>query len=165
MEYSIGMKTTTFIAFLTACLVAVSSLNAAPKSSAPFEKALNDAEMIASLNPAWSVTRTSGTSMGDFFGDNSLIIVQKANLAEIRVGMMVVYRTTGGELISHKVIAHNGTSLRTTGVANWSADPAPVTEDMLVGAVFAVFHTSGAPRGQVMASNGSPIPTALCKTF
>lgn len=163
--YSLGMKTTTILAFFTACLVAVSTLNAAPKSSAPFEKALRDAEMVASLNPAWSVTRTSGASMGDFFGDNSLIIVQKANLADVRVGMMVVYRSTEGELISHKVIAHNGTSLRTIGVANWSADPAPVTEDMLVGAVFAVFHAASTPAGTVVASNGSPIPTALCKTF
>ena len=90
--YSMGMKTTALIAFFTACLVAVSSLNAAPKSSAPFEKALRDAEMVASLNPAWSVKRTSGSSMGDFFGDHSLIIVQAAKLADIRVGMMVVYR-------------------------------------------------------------------------
>lgn len=159
------MKTTTLIALFTACLVAVTTVNAAPKSSAPFEKALRDAEMIASLSPAWSVTRTAGVSMGDFFGDNSLIIVQKAKLADIRVGMMVVYRSAEGELISHKVIAHNGSSLRTIGVANWSADPAPVTDDMLVGAVFAVFHTAGAPTGPVVASDGSPIPTALCKTF
>ncbi len=159
------MKTTAIFSIFTACLIAVSSLSAAPKSSAPFAKALQDAEMIASLNPAWSVQRTSGESMGDFFGDNSLIIVQKANLADIHVGMMVVYRSTEGELISHKVIGHNGDSLRTIGVANWSVDPAPVTEDMLVGAVFAVFHTSGAPAGPVVASNGSPIPTALCKTF
>lgn len=159
------MKTTAAISLLTACLVAVSSLSAAPKSSAPFEKALRDAEMVASLNSAWSVKRTSGSSMGDFFGDHSLIIVQAAKLVDIRVGMMVVYRSAEGELISHKVIAHNGDSLRTTGVANWSADPEPVTGDMLVGAVFAVFHTSGAPAGPVVASNGSPIPTALCKTF
>ncbi len=159
------MKTTAFIAILAACLVAVSSLSAAPKSSAPFAKALQDAEMIAALSPDWSVQRTSGASMGDFFGDNSLIVVQKASLADVRVGMMVVYRSTEGELISHKVIGHNGSSLRTIGVANWSVDPAPVTEDMLVGAVFAVFHTSGAPAGPVLASNGSPLPTALCKTF
>jgi hypothetical protein len=159
------MKTTKFTALLTACLVAVSPLLAAPKSSAPFEKALRDAEMVASLNPAWSVQRTSGKSMGDFFGDHSLIIVQAAGLADIRVGMMVVYRSSEGDFISHKVIAHNGHSLRTTGVANWSADPEPVTEEMLLGAVFAVFHTSGAPTGPVLASNGSPIPTALCKSF
>ena len=159
------MKTTTFIAFFTACLVAVTTLNAAPKSSAPFEKALRDAEMIASLSPAWSVQRTSGVSMGDFFGDNSLIIVQEATLADVRVGMMIVYRSTEGELISHKVISHNGSSLRTIGVANWSVDPAPVTEDMLVGAVFAVFHSAGAPSGPVLAANGNPIPTAFCKTF
>lgn len=121
--------------------------------------------MIASLSSDWSVKRTAGASMGDFFGDNSLIIVQKATLSDIRVGMMVVYRSSEGELISHKVIGHNGSSLRTTGVANWSADPEPVTDEMLVGAVFAVFHTSGAPAGPVVASNGSTIPTALCKTY
>ena len=159
------MKTTALITIIISCLVAVSSLNAAPKSSAPFSKALQDAEMIASLSSDWSVKRTSGASMGDFFGDNSLIIVQKAALPDIRVGMMVVYRSSEGELISHKVIGHNGSSLRTTGVANWSVDPMPVTEDMLVGAVFAVFHTSGAPTGPALASNGSTIPTALCKTF
>lgn len=158
------MKTTVF-AVLTACLFVVSGLSAAPKSSAPFSKALQDAEMIASLSSDWSVKRTSGNSMGDFFGDNSLIIVQKAALSDIRVGMMVVYRSSEGELISHKVIGHNGSSLSTTGVANWSVDPEPVTEDMLLGAVFAVFHTSGAPVGPALASNGSAIPTALCKTF
>lgn len=159
------MKTTTFAALFAACLVAVAPLTAAPRSSAPFEKALRDAEMVASLNPAWSIQRTSGSSMGDFFGDHSLIIVQAAKLADIRIGMMVVYRSSEGELISHKVIAHNGVSLRTTGVVNWSADPEPVTEDMLVGAVFAVFHTSGAPSGPALASNGSTIPTAFCKSF
>ena len=159
------MKTTTAVAFFSACLFVVSGLAAAPKSSAPFEKALKDAEMIASLSADWSVKRTSGISMGDFFGDNSLIVVQKATLRDIRTGMMVVYHSSKGELIAHKVIGHDGHSLRTTGVANWSADPEPVTEDMVVGAVFAVFHTAGAPTGPVVASNGSMIPTALCKSF
>ena len=159
------MKTTTLLAIITLSLTAVFSANAAPKSSAPFAKALQDAEMIASLNPEWSVQRTSGTSMGEFYGDNSLILVQKASIEDIRVGMMIVYRSPAGELISHKVAAHNGTSLGTIGVTNWSMDPIPVTNDMIVGTVFGVFHTSGAPSGDVYASNGQPLPTALCKTF
>ncbi|CAA6678933.1 MULTISPECIES: S24/S26 family peptidase [unclassified Lentimonas] len=159
------MKTTTLLAIITLSLTAVFSANAAPKSSAPFAKALQDAEMIASLNPEWSVQRTTGDSMGDFYGDNSLILVQAASIKDIRVGMMVVYRSPEGELIAHKVAAHNGNSLTTTGVSNWSVDPFPVTNDMIVGTVFSVFHTSGAPSGQVLASNGQPLPTALCKTF
>jgi hypothetical protein len=159
------MKTTTALTILTACIAVVFTANAAPKSSAPFEKALKDAEMVASLNPAWSVHRTSGQSMGDFFGDNSLILVQQASLADIRVGMMVVYRSASGELISHKVVSHNGTSVQTMGVANWKADPEPVTDDMIVGTVFGVFHSAGAPTGPVYASNGSVVPTTLCKTY
>ncbi len=159
------MKTTTFIALFISFIAAALSASAAPKSSATFAKALSDAEMIASLSPAWSVQRTSGASMGEFFGDNSLILVQKATLADVRVGMMVVYRSTEGELISHKVVEHNGDSIRTIGVSNWSIDPAPVTNDMIVGTVFGVFHTAGAPAGEVYASNGQALPTALCKTF
>ena len=159
------MKTTTALTIITACIAVVFTANAAPKSSAPFEKALKDAEMVASLSPAWSVHRSSGKSMGDFFGDNSLILVQEASLADIRVGMMVVYRSASGELISHKVIGHDGDSVRTMGVANWKMDPAPVTADMIVGTVFGVFHSAGAPAGPVYASNGSVIPTTLCKTF
>ncbi len=150
---------------LCACVATALTANAAPKSSASFEKALRDAEMIAALNPAWSVQRTTGTSMGDYFGDNSLILVQKASISEIRVGMMVVYRSLTGELIAHKVIEHNGESVRTTGVSNWNVDPEPVTADMIVGTVFGVFHTAGAPSGEIYTSNGQPLPTALCKIF
>jgi len=122
--------------------------------------------MVASLNPAWSVHRTTGQSMGEFFGDNSLILVQQASsLTDIRVGMMVVYRSAEGELISHKVIGHDGDSVRTMGVANWKVDPTPVTADMIVGTVFGVFHSEGAPAGPVYASNGSVVPTTLCKTY
>ena len=159
------MKTTTAIALLTVCFAGVLPINAAPKSSAPFAKALKDAEMVASLNPAWSIHRTTGQSMGEFFGDNSLILVQKASLADLRVGMMVVYRSAEGELISHQVVGHDGDSVRTRGVANWKADPAPITADMVVGTVFGVFHTAGAPAGPVYASNGSVVPTTVCKTF
>lgn len=159
------MKTTTAITILAACFASVFTAQAAPKSSASFDKALQDAQMVASLSADWSVHRTSGASMGDFFGDNSLILVQKAGIDEIRVGMMIVYRSSTGELISHKVVAHDGASLQTMGVANWKADPEPVTAEMIVGAVFGVFHTSGAPAGPVYASNGQPLPTAMCKTF
>jgi signal peptidase I len=160
------MKTTTVLSILAVFLMALAVGNAAPKSSASFDKALRDAEMVASLNPAWSVHRTSGESMDEFFGDNSLILVQEAtSLSEIRVGMMLVYRSASGELIAHKVVAHHGTSVQTKGVANWKADPEPVTEDRIVGTVFAVFHTAGAPSGPVYTSSGSLLPTALCKTL
>jgi hypothetical protein len=165
MEYSVIMKTTGYITILLICIGAVFSANAAPKSSASFEKALQDAEMIASLSTDWSVQRTSGASMGEFFGDNSLILVQKATITQIRVGMMIVYRSSTGELISHKIVEHEGSSVRTMGASNWNIDPEPVTSDMIIGTVFGVFHTAGAPEGTIYASNGQELPTALCKTF
>jgi signal peptidase I len=159
------MKSKTLISLLAVTLLAASNLMAAPKSSAPYQKTLNDAERIAAMNPGWSVQRTSGRSMGQFFGDNSFVIVQDSKLSEIHVGMMVVYRSAQGELICHQVIAKNGDTLRTKGVTNSVEDPAPVTENMLVGAVFAVFHSSGTPKGPIYTASGAPVPTALCKSF
>ncbi|MFP4069664.1 MAG: hypothetical protein ACLFVC_05720 [Opitutales bacterium] len=159
------MKTTTLFGILISLIGAAFNAQAAPKSSASFEKALDDAQMIASLNPAWSVHRTSGDSMDDYFGDNSLILVQPATLADVQVGMMIVYRSTGGELISHKVVQHDGEGVRTQGVSNRNLDPEPVTDDRIVGIIFAVFHAADAPAGEVHASDGQPIPTALCKNY
>ena len=154
------------VSLVTAILLAAASaLEASPKSSAPFQKALGDATMLASLNPAWSVHRTMGDSMGDFFGNNSLILVQQAEFAAIEAGMMIVYRNREGELISHKVVARNGDTLATRGVANLRNDPDPVTAENLVGAIFGVFHTSGAPAGEVTTAGGATIPTALCKSY
>lgn len=157
------MKTTALltVAFFTAVLTAFAS----PKSSASFDKALSDAEMVASFNQDWSVHRTKGSSMGDFFGNNSLIVVQNAEIEDIRTGMMIVYRSKTGELISHKVMQHNGDSLRTQGTANWSLDPEPVTSEMIVGTIFCVFHANSAPSGAAYASNGQAIPVASCKEF
>lgn len=159
------MKTTALIAIAFASLCASFTANAAPKSSATFDQALRDAEMIANLSPDWSVHRTVGASMGDYFGDDSLIVVQKVSIEDISAGMMIVYRSAEGELISHKVVAHNGLTVTTKGAANGRVDPAPVSSDMIVGAVFCVFHSAGAPSGKVLASNGQPLPTASCKTF
>ena len=162
------MKTTTFLAIALASLSVVFTATAtpqSPKSSATFGKALSDAEMIANLSPEWNVYRTIGTSMGDYFGPNSLIVVQTAAIQDVRVGMMIVYRTANGEFISHKVVAHNGTSLTTRGTSNSHIDPEPVTHDMIVGAIFCVFHTAGAPAGETLAGTDQPLPTALCKTF
>ena len=159
------MKTKAISLLLGLVFTAGTALEASPKSSAPFAKALRDAEMVASLNPDWGIHRTQGESMGDFFGDNSLILVQETAFEDIDVGMMIVYRNSKGELISHKVVADNGDSLTTRGVANWKEDPDPVTAENLIGAIFGVFHTSGVPSGEVAASDGTTIPTALCKSY
>ena len=164
LGYPLGMKTTATFAIFSACLVGFLTAGAAPKSSVPFEKALKDAEMLASTNSAWTVHRTAGKAMGGFFGDNSLILVQEASLSDIRVGMMLVYRSTSGKLISDKVVSLNSNSVETMGVANLKAT-VTVTPDMIEGIVFGVFHTAGLPAGPVYASNGSVLPTTLWKNY
>ncbi|MEM8868159.1 MAG: hypothetical protein AAGC73_07810 [Verrucomicrobiota bacterium] len=83
----------------------------------------------------------------------------------VRDGIVVVYRTKEGELVSHKVISIEKGALRTKGDANLKADPIAVTAEMLVGTVFCVFHSQEAPEGIAFSSNGMPLPTAICKRF
>ncbi|MEM8868160.1 MAG: hypothetical protein AAGC73_07815 [Verrucomicrobiota bacterium] len=70
------MKYRQLIASILVSLSVVLASHASPISSASFEKALQDAEMIASLEPSWKVFRTIGDSMGPYFGDHSLIVIQ-----------------------------------------------------------------------------------------
>lgn len=150
---------------LALVLAQASTLSASPKSSAPFDKALQDAESIAGLKPSWSVMRTLGPSMGDFFGDNSLILVQDIEFASIRPGMLIVYETATGDRIAHQVVQRDGESVRAMGVNNIRMDPAPIGADRIVGAVFAVFHTKDVPESGVELSDGSPLPAAYCRSF
>jgi len=103
--------------------------------------------------------------MGNFYGDNSLIVIRPARLSEIREGMLVVYKNDGNELIAHQVVRHCGNALQTKGHSNTAIDPSPVTENMLLGVIFCVFHANRAPSDEVLSSNGNPLPIAHCRSF
>ncbi|MEM1222761.1 MAG: hypothetical protein AAGH40_08350 [Verrucomicrobiota bacterium] len=159
------MKVAKFIAWIIMASCSVFSVQASPASSASFQKTLEDAEMIASLDPAWKIYRTVGKSMGNYFGDHSLILVQETAFEDIREQMIVVYRNDSGELISHQVIAKKDGHLQTKGYANLKKDPVAISEEMVLGTVFCVFHSEEAPKGPLVLSNGRSLPTALCKEF
>ncbi len=103
--------------------------------------------------------------MGEFFGNNSLILVQQATIRELRVGMLVLYRSPKGEYIAHRVIENRGAWLETRGISNSRPDPVFVKADMVVGIVFCVLHSSGFPEGALYTSDGKPLPTAVCKKY
>lgn len=142
----------------------VRAVEVAPKSSATYERALGDVEAMMANMPDAMLFRLVGASMGDFMGDQSLILVEKAELKDIREGMIVVYRASSGDCIAHRVIKNRGSWLVTAGVENLQYDPEPVTEAMLTGAVFAIVHTAGLPDEPVMSS-GKPVAVALCKDW
>ncbi len=136
----------------------------APRSSVPFLEVLQTAESIAVTNPDWAVYRTRGDSMDPFYGNHSLIVVQKTRLKNLRKGMLVLYRTPSGQCIAHQVVAHHGGWIETKGADNERKDPYFIKADMIVGAVFMVLHSAGAYAPHESAAARS-VPVAHCRRF
>ncbi len=137
----------------------------APRSVVPCEEAQVMAEQIAQSNQAWSLYRVSGESMDEYYGNHSLILVEQTTLRELRVGMLVLYRSPSGQLLAHQVVAHHGAWLRAKGASNVRPDPYFIKSDMIIGAVFGVLHTSGFPEQMGEGHPAQRLKVAYCKRF
>ncbi len=138
-------------------------LSADPVSSATYAEALEMAELIASQNVQWSIYRAKGASMGDYFGSHSLLLVKCSGIREVQEGMIVLYRSSRGEVVAHKVLRHRGVWLETAGVSNDRRDPVFVRANMVVGTVFGVIHAASIPDGPLYTSDGRRLAVAYCK--
>jgi hypothetical protein len=136
-----------------------------PISSASCEEALAMAERIASKNTSWTIYRTVGSSMGDFFGSNSFILVKKVSMREVKGGMLILYRSSKGMPTAHRVIENRGPWLKTAGMDNTKMDPIYVKADAVEGIVFGVLHAAEIPNGPVYTSDGREVAVAYCKSY
>jgi len=140
--------------FTTSALLAGS-----PTSPVPYETALGEALRVAAMNPSWTVMRCEGDSMTPYFGEATLMLVQPARLADLRPGMIAVYRDSTGDMVAHNVISIENGSVTTRGVNNDRNDPESVNEANLVGVAFGLIHGSSAGEA------GSSLPVARGKRF
>ena len=132
-------------------------------SSVSYEQALDDAVRIAQSNQNWEVMRCAGTSMEPFYGKDSIVLVDKVDISDLRSGMIAVYRDADGVLVGHKVIDATSTQAWGQGVNNDNRDPDPITADNLSGVVFTILHTSGQPEAGALAQVDT-LPVVYGKT-
>lgn len=172
MGYFIGMNKKPIAVFFKPLIITIAliiwlsgaSAKGAINSPVSYEQALTDAVRIAQLNQDWEVMRCSGTSMEPFYGKDSIILVDKADISELRSGMIAVYRDADGVLVAHKVINATSSQAWGQGFNNKHRDPDPITADNLTGVVFTILHTSGQPDAGALAQ-ADILPVVYGKTY
>ena len=131
----------------------------APRSNVGFRSAFFDALLVASQKEGRFVVQMGGESMLPFFGLGSLAVVQPLDPAQLRPGMIAVYRNRDGEFIAHRVIGHTDAGWQVRGLNNARADSEPVNGTNLQGVLYATFHTAGPAQG--LAASLATLPLVL----
>ncbi len=145
----------------------LSSLQAAPagKTTISYEKALSDAVKIAGMKNSWSVMRGAGNSMVPLYGENSVLVVEKASFTKLSAGMVVVYKDSEGSLVAHPLTGKTGSGWVAQGINNRGVDPEKVNEENYVGVIFGVLNASEGWQESGAEYSAEQIPLVYGKTF
>ena len=152
------------LAALFAVLAAVSQARGATTPAAPvvIRDVLADAQTLARTHAGAKVMRITGTSMLPYFGDGAVVVVTPIDEANLRAGMLVVYRNRFGETIAHRLVARQESGWQIQGYNNSQPDSTLVTSANLLGVVYATFYPSspGIP-DERLAATAAPVAVAL----
>jgi signal peptidase I len=159
------MKFATTVRWILTASAAVVALGAAagerPVSREMYDAAVVDAMAVAAQRPDLSVVQISGRSMLPFFSDESVIVMKKIDAARMRVGMIAIYVNRFGEKVAHRVIARVDRGWQVQGYSNEEPDSTVVSNDNLLGVVYATFHSAGRPSVTADAANVASIQTVF----
>lgn len=134
---------------------------ATPVSVVDLETTLRDAHRLAEKIDA-TVVRVEGGSMLPYFGDGSVLVVRSGSFANLRAGMVVVYRNRFGETVAHRLEARTEAGWTARGANNRASDSTLVTAENFVGSVYVTFHSNArAAAGTDIASLVDSTPVAL----
>lgn len=134
----------TFLAFgllLTGCST-IPEAGTAPRSSVSREHALSLAQLTATTVGGQVFTIAATGSMKPTLDESSVVTAEKVPFGELRRGDIVIYRSTGGFPIIHRLYEQHGSSWLVLGDNNGSVDREAVTQDNFMGRVCAIFYTS-----------------------
>lgn len=150
-----------FLKIVSIALIALATTTSTglAKSGVSPEQAIADAKIIQKGHPTWNLFAGSGFSMDPFFGDNSLLFVEKTPISKMKPGMVAVFTDHQGDTVAHTVVRVTPEGLVTKGLNNSTIDPTPVTHERLIGAVIGRLEASAS------ISSVADLPVALGKTY
>ncbi len=148
-------------------VLSLTSMQAASsgKTTFTYQKALNDAAKVAAMNDSWTVMRGAGNSMLPLYGENSVLVVEKASFSQLSTGMVAVYKDSEGSLVAHTLTAKADSGWIAKGINNKSQDPEKVSAENFVGVVFGVFNAFQSGQESVAQISAQEIPVVYGKTF
>jgi hypothetical protein len=103
--------------------------------------AWRDAEMLAGRESGRSAAVGAGESMAPVYGDNTLLVVAKVPYDTLEAGMTVAYTNNRGTRVVHRLLEKTGGGWRVQGLNNGMADRDRVTEENLIGVVYASLNS------------------------
>jgi len=158
-------KMATILSLALGALVPSTARAVAPASGVPFLNALADARLITHVNTGWKVFMVKGQSMEPHFGKNSMLLIDKCDFSDLRVGMMVIYQDAAGDFVAHRLVERTGTGWVAKGQNNEKNDPTLVTLDNFQGVVFGIVHYKEGTDQLATIDPASKPPVALAKTY
>jgi hypothetical protein len=87
----------------------------------------------------------SGDSMMPLYRDHTVVVFQKAALAQLQAGMTVVYMARSGRPVAHVLVCRTSEGWIAMGVGNAACDTTRVTDSNLLGVVVRAFEASKSP--------------------
>ncbi len=156
-----------FATIVAGILLNLTSLQAtvAGKTPVSYQKAFDDAVKVAAMKNSWTVMRGAGNSMAPLYGDNSVLVVEKASFTQLSLGMVAVYRDSEGSLVAHTVTAKTDSGWVAQGLNNRGEDPERISKKNFVGVVFGVFNASQDWQQSKTRPTTEQIPVVYGKTF
>lgn len=110
---------------------------ATPTANMSKLQAWKDAELIASLGEGRLEVVGTGDSMAPVYGDNTILVISKIAYPELQSGMTVAYTNQRGHRVVHQLLTKDGLGWRIQGFNNDVEDRERVTQDNLIGVVYA----------------------------
>jgi len=117
------------------------------------------------MKNTWTVMRGAGDSMVPLYGENSVLVVEKASFSKLSADMVVVYKDSEGDLVAHPLTSKAGSDWNARGINNQSQDPEKVSAENFVGVVFGVFNASQSGLDSGAQISAQVIPVVYGKTF
>lgn len=115
---------------------------ATPTTNASMGDAFRDAEAVANREPGRVTAKGTGGSMAPVYGDNTLLVITPIRFEDLEPGMTVAYINGKGVRVVHKLVSRTKGGWFAIGLNNPRVDEDLVTQENLIGVVYASFHYS-----------------------
>jgi hypothetical protein len=113
----------------------------APATDVGRLQAWNDAELVAGRSEDRVTVIGSGESMRPIYGENTVLVLNKIDYADLKPGMQVGYVNEAGRRIVHVISEKDARGWKVQGLNNEAEDRERVTRYNLIGVVYASFAT------------------------
>lgn len=123
---------------------AVAAMSPAPEVVKPFE-AMTLAKAYVDTHAGTDFLVGSGNSMLPLYKDQTVIVLERIEVSQLKAGMTAVFIGDQGRPVAHVLVKKTLDGWIAMGVGNPSCDATPVTSDNLMGVVIKAYQPSVSP--------------------